>query len=608
MIEYFCQLKDGFVLRSIAKDIYKVIHTGYPYPDTKYSTSEAFSLFLGKELDSSQISALQDRLIACNGKSLTIGTLRNMLNDQLERKSSCHYSIFFRSDSLLVYFIECPSLSKDSIVRNIALQRGIENEDFLAVITSVGYEVCLHDNEVPKEQFGLFEVFNSYFRSKNPKQFGVSFYESLFRYLEKDDKVKEVSIRGIKVDYENLDTAFNIIKGGLFASVKLCNTLNNSLFVVDDVCKKIYGDGCIDLSTNYSRPSQTYASSECIAMSHLYLNCSLDEGTKRDIEESLKCYIATVLWESYENAGRKFTKGYRVVNDGVEIVIDRCIMGAEYFRKSSSPYKDFIEFMLVNFPKTRVSEFFIEDKNEQVGLIDIRGILGSTFTGYEDRLFQFLVVYFSLFENGLSDESAISYTVVDKWELKFLSFMFENFNRRLLMNGLSFTDYMRYFNVQISVKHTKNQPESELHIPNLLWELKLDQYDGRQFSLDEIVFLMGMTTRLWRMVSFKADEVEKIHTLKLTVQYFNGRQELYDPSTRIQEDMLDALRTWFKIALLATSYNLQSDQLGVLRKYGDPRFLGEKLFTKGYINRLKDRDFEMKIFKNDITVSTVIER
>lgn len=601
---FICQLKDGYMLSCVERGIYRVVNTGYPYPDTPYPADVMIRNMLKalgistvvKDLD---IPALQVLLRPyAGGVDISADTLRQIITGKAEKKVSTTASIFFRSKSIVVYFVK--NAKYNSCVSNyIGDTLKLGDEDIF--IFSHDTDKTFRDMDlVTRESLQEFSMFNSGIKEYNTIHEGIEFYESWYVGVENRKPVAPFEAFVVRMGNRSYREMGEIIVGYLLNCLPLHANSSETIDMLRTVSKLFYGIDIlsfadVDLLKRYTIVNNFEMQMYLFAILH----CHCNTVTSKKLETIARRFVTKVYWMAGFNTSR-FMCSYSIKKTGVSLIGLQSLSCLRDMNGGTVSYRNMVDLILRTMFSARVSEKVAKDKSDMYTEIAIGGMLGSNFTSYEERLLQYITAYKMLFDKDIPLRG-VGCEIKKNWVDKFLSYFYENYQRRFIMGGFDFDNSTEFAMHKLNIRFTSREAVvNGLCVPNLFKELKLDNFNGRQLTEEEIIFISAFMFYIDSTV-LAAEKGEGIYKVRLYKTFFTDKKKVKDSVVKIPSSVHPLIYTFMKMYLLYSAASLTVTPDGQFTPDGDYDLskgnisLGKSLFVDGVVNSLSDDNFKMTI-------------
>lgn len=597
-MKWICQLVNGRMLAMISKDIFQVISTGYPYPDTEKPSAEMLRCLLAyldipkEKREKYDLQRLQFVLRGIEPYTdIPKEELRKLLTGEKSAIFGCYASIFFNSNDFCIYAIFNMQNLRDRYVRE--LFRG----DLLGVTKNDVFFIMIKKDEhieekckmVPRESVKEFELFDRCIKASNSLSWGTAEFEKLYSYF----KLTHEESYTLRSERNLIGVFVPSFFSGLSYAFGLKNRVYSRNFdILDEVCTGLYGKNFFKDPANSRNGSDIDDEFDLYLFWNAYkLNISEEMNIK--LASAIKTYLYELSLVQGCAAG--FISDCSAVNDDIIVDCKEDFLPITDVDYAKGYYKRTVSFLFDNFHLFDVRV----GKQKQ---IRFRGILGSNFTSYEKRLFQFLVVCDAVDEYKFKELYSAPCKEYKDWTVRFFSCIYESFKRRFLFGEFGTSDIKDFANNNLPLRgYISTQI---LYVPDLFKALRLDNFDGRQLSEDEIVFLLSFVFFLRN--DKRMSEVEDgVYEVTLCEPFFNRDFGILDviKDTNIEKGLRKALRTFVKMNLIVNSYLIKTYD-----KQGRYYYLEDYLFKERGIDKLSDSDFNIRISKTGIKLTLKFRR
>lgn len=626
---YICQLKDGYMFACVDKGVYRVVNTGYPYPDTPYPADTMLrnmlkALGISTTVKHLDVPAMQVLLQPyANGEDIPADTLRNILTGKTDKPVSTTSAVFFRSKNIAVYYISnakyCTCLR--NIIRSGASVAEDEGNRFLELPNEAVF-VLIHSKDeskldglrvVKRDTLQEFKQFNEGIKAYNILRDGVDFYEEIATGFEsvfgKSVMFKPCVIRMNNHTYREAGT---IVLGFIYNALALSLQDGNLAKLLSDVGRSIYKD-YPDIKEPISLSNSSKTSLTCKTENHIYASvyrlCKFSPKTEEHLDRHVRSCLA-FLYHRQTSSFNKLIDRYAVSKEVKKVVLlgNQSFDCMKDYRNSSNRYRDFVDLVLQQ--RRDMVRF---DKEARILVSEF---LGSNFTSYEQRLFQYVVVYSCMFRYSnslLIDKSKAGYSTVNNWVDRVMPFMYENYKRKYLLGGFEFNNSSDFMRKEMSTTYAgKDRIDKGIIIPDLFRDLELDNFNGRQLTDDEILFLHAF------MFLFDSDvkatqKGEGLYRIKMNKSFFSYRSRVKDNIITLPQSILPVLKEFMKIDLLFLASALSIEDFNTITEDGsvvlDARTIsiGELLYVDGVLNNLSDKNFKMTVGEGYVSMIMYME-
>ena len=597
-MKWICQLVNGRMLAMVSKDTFQVLRTGYPYPDTEKPSAEMFCclmIYLGIPKEKREKYDLKRLQFVLRGiepyTDISKEELRQLLTGEKSSIPECSASIFFNSNDFCIYAIFNMQNLRSRYVRGLFRGDllGVTKDDVFFIMIKKDERIEKECRMVPRESVKEFELFDRCIKASNSLSWGTVEFEKLYSYFE----LKCTEMYTLRSERNLMGIFIPSFFNGLSYSFGLKRRIYARNFdILNEVCTGLYGENF------FKNPANSRNGSDIDDEFDLYLfwnayKLNISKEMNRKLASAIKTYLYELSLTQGCAAG--FISDCSVVNDAVIIDCKEDFLPITDVDYTKGYYKRTVSFMFDNFNLFDVKV----GKQKQ---IKFRGILGSNFTSYEKRLFQFLIVCDAVDEYRFEELYQAPCTEYKDWQVRFLSCMYESFKRRFLFGEFGTSDIKDFVNANLSLRGYLST--QILYVPDLFKALRLDNFNGRQLSEDEIVFLLAFVFFLRN--DKRMSEVEDgVYEVTLCEPFFNRDFGISDviKDTNIEKGLRKALRTYVKMNLIVDSYLIRTYD-----KQGRYYYLEDYFFKERGIDKLSDSDFNVRISKTNIKLTLKIRR
>lgn len=612
-MKYICQLKESFMLAMIDKETFRVVKTGYPYPDTKKPSAEMLrDLLRYLKVDKSIADKfdLEKLWLLLRDHPLTLDISKDDLRSAIigkrddKVKSECYGSIFMRCKTVALYFIYNASASTNHYIRGLVERKGVVADDILCIVSVPNKWIEDSLKLVSREEAPGFKEFNRGIQIQNSLGLGVEFHETLFRYAPVSNMILSSYPHTFNLGMNLIRSQIDMLITYLIRCLGIEIVPKDILNCANEISIKLYGKIVFSSDQEFAHVLSPLRSYWFALWSKIFL-METDEDTHKKLEKLLRTCISACAYELHSTKG--YIKDYDIIDDNVTLVCSDTIVCTCDLGKTSYNYKDYVNALLRLKGKSQVHLYKSANSKAAVSL---GGTLGSNFTSYEKRLFQFFAMCGVMFDVDFPSSMDFSYKLIEDWVSRFMPFIYENFNRRFMMGAFSFKDLKalpyKCFNMGVSFFDMLGHP---LFIPDLFKQLKLDNFNDRQLTDDEVLFLLVFILLFYaRLYVEKGKDDKHIETYDLSifcVGPYHPTEE--DRDIKIESSIQPVLKEFIKMYMLAEACKLREDDGEPAGLFGvDPRFsLGGYLFVKKGIDRVTDEDFSISFDKDHIRAELV---
>lgn len=599
-MNWICQLKDGYMLAQVNKTTYRVIHTGYPYPDTKYTAQVAIPMMLD-DLDIKLNGELSVRTMQIlmepylSGVDISVQEMKQIITHQTLTKAC----IFFKTKEIIVYYIK--NLKYNHCVKKVFTESYFDDNDDGFLFTNPSDDIFEKSDLIDKGSMPEYKEFDNSLKEMNVEHVGVSFYEKLVSYVEKKDRAMLNDRNIVPVGSRGMRDMSYIILERILDSLHLPSRIGNS-GLYWKACMKIFGmNKLMDIDIN---PYSQYEGNDdrLTLFSYVLLNCKIDKSTEEHLTGLIKSYLAASIWDS--RGYTKFVEDYQVREEGV-VLFGREELGiSRYLKGINFLYTDITDVLTRDLYGKQMKTGAGAVTGKPIEAIKLYNILGNNFTSYENRLFQFFIVYDTIFRDPKKRGMIGKYDKVGDWVSRYLPFYFENYQRRMIMGGLSFTNPTEYAVATMTMDSDSSEfILNGLVVPTLFNRLKLRDFYGRQLTDDEIIFLLVFSLCLSRH-SNQRQIGEGVYLVSLGIRYIRKNTKYSSDKVSIRSDMILVLKTFLKMRLLVDAAGMNLSTANDLFCMGarTGSFLGKTLYYDRYIDRLKSNDFVMTVGTDGVSI------
>ena len=339
----------------------------------------------------------------------------------------------------------------------------------------------------------------------------------------------------------------------------------------------------------------------CKTENHIYASvyrlCKFSPKTEEHLDRHVRACLARLYYRQTSSFNELINE-YTMDKEVKKVVLhgNQSFDCMKDYTNISNRYRDFVDLVL------QQRQDMVRSANETRILIS--EFLGSNFTSYEQRLFQYFVVYSCMFRynNKLPvDKRKMGYSVVNNWVDRVMPFMYENYKRKYLLGGFAFSNSSDFMKTEMSTTYAgKARISSGIIIPDLFRDLELDNFNGRQLTDDEILFLHAFMFFFGSDVKV-AQKEEGLYRIKVYKSFFGCRSRVKDNVITLQESILPILKEFMKIDLLFLASSFSIEDFNTITEDGaillDARTtsIGELLFVDGVLNSLSDKNFKMTV-------------
>lgn len=484
-MEFICQLRKGYMLAEENSE-YKVVRTGYPYPDTRLSSQEMLNELvkkLGIEKTNFEItiSLLADRLepIFDNGIVFNRKAFKKVLEDTVSNEREIRgyiYSVFFSSPIFSIYYfynsdVAMPYLSNTNIKEHISVLFYKGN-----ALVVLHFHVDKNTLKLPepfnRKKEPVFTNFDSLFKDRY--SISVEKMEALLETLEKHrgnltkSKILNLSspfedVKGVYSEVQDdvvvdqfnlkyaLDAIFNYIDSVLNLT-ELIKEINPSHQLIVSVIKEIFGYNLIRGLFNSEFVTDTGR------LSTLLLSCIAYYVEKDSVTRCiLKTRIKSIVRDFIATREIGVLRTYFVsVNGSIHVrtfpFVYEVFQNGNFRRLGHTSLQ---ESLLLGGDAT--NKCVVEDEE---GLcwydVDLSKVLKGV-SSYENKLFQFcLAVNFNEFDISSLELGDTEYSVRNV-----LKTMIPNFDRLFLLGALRGNNtqavFIEYYNVSLFETYDKDK-------------------------------------------------------------------------------------------------------------------------------------------------------
>lgn len=596
-MKWICQLVNGRMLAMTGEDTFQVIQTGYPYPDTAQPSADMFydlMVFLGIPREKREKYDLQKLQFVLRGvepnTDIPKEELRQLLTGEKPSAPECYASIFFSSKGYCIYAIFNMQLLKDKYMRRFFAGSldNITKYDVFFLVHPKSDKIEKICKMVPRESLKDFKLFDDCIRARNSLGWGTIEIEKLYSYF------RPVNIETYKLRADR--NLLNVYTPCFFEFLSNIFGLTNDIYsrnfdILDEVCTELYGKNFFENSEILERTEPTKDDFDLFLFWSAYkLNISKEMNKK--LVSAIKSYLSGLSLLYGFKGG--FIGGYKITDDNLVLACKEDFLAIADDGVIGSPYKKEVSFIVDNFK-------LLDIKWGKQKRINLGGMLGSNFTSYEKRLFQFLVVYDSIDKDRFTEDYTLPCVKYKDWVLRFMSCLYDNFKRRFLFGEFgtnSIKDLVfNYFSIKDDAENLS------VYVPELFKDLQLDDFNGRQLSEDEIVFLLSFLYFLIstkRMVAIENGVYEVAY-----IKYYFYRSDVPEVVGNLSIDvsLRSVLRTFMKMKLIVDSY-----KVFICTDLGYCHYLGDYLFKERCIDKLSDKDFKIKSGKKGIQLTLQLRR
>lgn len=596
-MKWICQLVNGRMLAMTEKDVFQVIQTGYPYPDTAQPSADMFydlMIYLGIPREKRGKYSLQKLQFVLRGiepnTDIQKEDLRKLLTGEKPSAPECYASIFFSSNDCCIYAFFNMHLLKDKYIRGIFVSSlgAITKDDVFFLVHQKSAKIERICKMVPRESLKDFKLFDDCIRTRNSLGWGTAEFEKLYSYF----KPVKFETYKLRADRDLLNIYIPCFFEFLSNIFGLADSLYSRNFdILDEVCSALYGKNFFEDSEILKRTEPTKDDFNLFLFWSAY-KLNISEEMNKKLVSAIKSYLSELglLYDFH----RGFIAGYKITGDSLVLMCKKDFLSVAEDGVISSPYKKEISFIIDNFK-------LLDVKLGRQKRINLGGMLGSNFTSYEKRLFQFMVVYDSIDKDRFKEVYTLPCVEYKDWLLRLLSCLYDNFKRRFLFGEFGINDIKGLICNYFSIKD--EMEKLSVYVPELFKDLQLDNFNGRQLSEDEIVFLVSFlffTIGSKRMVTIEDGFYEVAY-----IKYFFYRPDIpwVVGNIHIDYSLRNVLRTFMKMKLIVDSYKIL-----ICSEQGSCHYLGDYLFKERCIDRLSDNDFKIKSGKKGIQITLQFRR
>lgn len=622
---YICQLKDGYMFACVDKGVYRVVNTGYPYPDTPYPADVMLRNMLKalgistlvKKLDVVAMQSLFQPYV--NGEDITENKMRKILTGKTDKPVSTTSAVFFRSRTITVYYISnakyCTGIR--NLIGSVAQVNNSHDDKFLE-LSDEGIFLLMHSLDESKVD-GLrlvkrgtlreFEQFNDGIKQHNLLKDGIDFYEEVITGFETVmGKTKYFNPCFIRMNNQSYREMGETILGYIFDALSFSWT-DDFVSLATEVGQSIYADypnikRVMTPTLKSSRGSSLQNQTENYIYMKVYRHYKLFSPTT---EAHLDRHVRSCLSRLYYRMASSFDRMiYSYILDKETKKIE--MRGSKSFDcmrdyvNISNRFKDLIDLILQR------RQDLIKYKDDT--RIFIGDLLGTNFTSYEQRLFQYVVFYTCLFKHSeiTPVRREVGYSVETNWVDRVMPFIYENYKRKYLLGGFSFSNSSEFMKKQMATTSAgENRISKGLIIPDLFRDLELDNFNGRQLTDDEILFLHAFIFFFNNDMKV-AEKGAGVYRIKLYKPFFSYRNTSEDNVVTIPKSIQPVLKAFLKMSLLVTASSFSIVDYNSMTPDGNINLdertisIGELLYSDGVLNSLTDKDFKMTIGESYVSM------
>lgn len=627
---YICQLKDGYMFACVDKGVYRVVNTGYPYPDTPYPADVMLRNMLKalgistlvKKLDVVAMQSLFQPYI--NGEDITESKMRKILTGKTDKPASTTSTVFFRSKTITVYYISnakyCTGIR--NIIGSIARVNNSRDDKFLELLGE-GVFLLMHSLDeskldglhlVKRDTLREFKQFNEGIKQYNLLEDGVEFYEEVITGFETViGKTKYFNPCFIRMNNQSYREMGRTVLGYIYDALSFSWT-EDIVNLATEVGQSIYADypnikSVVAMTTTMISSGSTSLQNktENYVYMKAYRHYKFSSTTEAHLDRHVRSYLSR-LYYRMESSFTHMTYSYILDKETKKIVLrgSKSFNCMQDYVNRTNRFKDFIDFIL---QRRRDLIKYTDDTRIFIG-----DLLGSNFTSYEQRLFQYVMVYICLFKyNEMQPmRREVGYLVETNWVDRVMPFIYENYKRKYLLGGFSFSNSSEFMKKQMATTSAgKNRITKGLIIPDLFRDLELDNFNGRQLTDDEILFLHAFIFFFDNDMKV-AEKGEGVYRVKLYKPFFSFRNssdmKSEDTIVTIPESIKPVLKAFLKMSLLVTVTSFSISDYNSMTSDGfinlDERTIsiGELLYLDGVVNSLTDKDFKMTVGESYVSM------
>lgn len=622
---YICQLKDGYMFACVDKGVYRVVNTGYPYPDTPYPADVMLRNMLKalgistlvKKLDVVAMQSLFQPYV--NGEDITESKMRKILTGKTDKPVSTTSAVFFRSRTITVYYISnakyCTGIR--NLIGSVAQVNNSHDDKFLE-LSDEGVFLLMHSSDeskvdglrlVKRDTLREFKQFNEGIKQYNLFKDGIDFYEEVIAGFETVvGKTKYFRPCFIRMNNQSYREMGETILGYIFDALSFSWT-DDFVSLATEIGQSIYADypnikRVMTPTLKSSRGSSLQNQTENYIYMKVYRHYKLFSPTT---EVHLDRHVRSCLSRLYYRMASSFDRmiySYILDKETKKIVLrgSKSFDCMRDYVNISNRFKDLVDLIL---QRRQDLIKYCDDTRIFIG-----DILGSNFTSYEQRLFQYVVIYTCLFKHSeiTPVRREVRYSVETNWVDRVMPFIYENYRRKYLLGGFSFSNSSEFMRKNMATTSAgKNRITEGLIIPDLFKDLELDNFNGRQLTDDEILFLHAFIFFFDNDMKV-AEKGAGVYRIKLYKPFFSYRNTSEDNVVTIPKSIQPVLKAFLKMSLLITASSFSVVDYNSMTPDGEVNLdertisIGELLYSDGVLNSLTDKDFKMTVGESYVSM------
>lgn len=567
-MKYICQLTDGYMLAQIFPLAYKVVRTGYPYPDTPLPSNVMLE-HLKKKINVSDpddrytikylIKVLtpyfeSDRLLTDKMLKEIIETGILGSKSVLSKNEVC--SVFFDCKFFSIYYVEC---IENSVLmdRMKTLLEGAEPEKGWVSVYIIHWHKGKNTIQLPKMMDKhIFETYDS-FESLLREEVGVSVHDfksqldDLYDSLPKlnTDKVMLIPDYDFEqascytcVQSKNVDSCVRGLVREIMSTIGLLRVFSSEQqykTIVLKTLKEVYGYNV--LIGIYERNNAI----DKMMKWKLVMYCSIYSVGNAENKKLYGAYIKDLINDLIRTLHLDFSR-FNVILDedeNAEILCSPFIYAmAESGIWQERKYNIFQTNLLCN--RAISKKDLVKTKLGVRYAVNLKSLFGDEFSSYERKLLQFFVLARFYSNLGLSifdmkeGHTKFSYQNLYKALLK-------NYERLVLMGEVDeFDDDKCFISYSIRYGYRFTMNPSKDYVTELL-DVALDETD--EFTEEEKSFIMLMPHLIF---DIKQEGNKQVFIVDmLSPRERSNRKTVY--KTNFRDGFIESIRTVFELFALA---------------------------------------------------------
>lgn len=573
---YVSQLKKGYMLRKTGIDKFRVIRTGYPYPDTPMLSQDMVNslvswLGIDREVSVAELASYFDPVYDVD----PIGLSKDELKSVIENRgvgvlgSYTGFSIFFNCQFFSIYYI-------DDMENSSAVDRIREKFELTASKGNYwksGFILHFHKGKqdiklgvgTPAEEFDIYKKFLYVFEkvallpADELRNYLDILYSSLpdlklsVGTLNPYSKVEYFVFKPLRSDSFDSNGLMQTFKSlySTVASVLGLHTLcykSRTLTVspVRTVLEGIWGYNVFsDLSNTLMPQNGEMLRGEYLNISLLccIISCTDDQSLQREYQAKLKdCVNAAVK--------ALVSKGYfaidvDVMNGNVVVLYSPHV----YWFYSNLMDELTVLGVFVLRGKSGYRKLINSDKFGVKFAENLGYILSDYVSSFENKLFQYFLMSFNVFGINKIREGHTEFSLRN-----ILKTIIPAFDRKVMLGGITETSFDKIF-----LRHYKTTPPALTKLPIVL-DNALDETSI--FEEYEKSFICYLSYLEWRVVN---ENPYRVACQICDGWGFDALKDTYIPS--FSSEQLDKFSIVFKLGALALLYSRCDDVSVFLKDY-----------------------------------------